>query len=179
MKARLLGLSAPRALDRGVLRWVYALGDPKFLTSFFRAVSRLGDGAIWYALMLAIPLIYGAEQLRLSVTLAVTGLAAVLIYKALKAAVRRPRPCSREDGPLARVNLLDEWSFPSGHTLHAVAFTTVAVSALPLLAWLLVPFTIAIALSRLVLGVHYPSDVIAGALIGFAIARLSQIVVGV
>jgi membrane-associated phospholipid phosphatase len=56
---------------------------------------------------------------------------------------------------------LDEFSFPSGHTLHAVSFTIVALAYYPWLAPLLVPFTAGVALSRVVLGLHYPSDVLA------------------
>jgi undecaprenyl-diphosphatase len=65
---------------------------------------------------------------------------------------------------------LDEYSFPSGHTMHAVAFTLLAVVAFPGLAWVLVPFTVLVALSRLVLALHYPSDVLAGAVLGGALA---------
>ena len=68
---------------------------------------------------------------------------------------------------------LDEFSFPSGHTLHAVAFSTVAVAHHPVLAWVLAPFTIAVALSRVVLGLHYPSDVLAATAIGSALAAAS------
>src|SRR5690606_16957595 len=68
---------------------------------------------------------------------------------------------------------LDEFSFPSGHTLHAVAFSTVAVAHYPVLAWALVPFTGAVALSRVVLGLHYPSDVLAATAIGGLLAAVS------
>lgn len=51
---------------------------------------------------------------------------------------------------------LDEFSFPSGHTLHAVAFSLVAMAHYPVLAWALVPFTASVAVSRVVLGLHYP-----------------------
>jgi undecaprenyl-diphosphatase len=70
---------------------------------------------------------------------------------------------------------LDRYSFPSGHTLHAVSFTTLAVSSFPELAWLLVPFAALIAASRVVLGLHYPTDVAAGALIGATLAVLSMV----
>ncbi|HET7766673.1 MAG TPA: phosphatase PAP2 family protein, partial [Burkholderiales bacterium] len=63
--------------------------------------------------------------------------------------------------------------FPSGHTLHAVAFSMVAISFYPALAWLLVPFTLLVASSRVVLGLHYPSDVLAGAALGAIIALAS------
>lgn len=61
---------------------------------------------------------------------------------------------------------LDRFSFPSGHTLHAVCFTLVACAHYPGLLLLLVPFTLLVAASRLILGLHWLSDVIAGAGIG-------------
>jgi undecaprenyl-diphosphatase len=65
---------------------------------------------------------------------------------------------------------LDEFSFPSGHTLHAVAFTLIATANYPDLSLLLFPLAALIAASRLVLGLHYPSDVLAGGAIGGVIA---------
>jgi undecaprenyl-diphosphatase len=65
---------------------------------------------------------------------------------------------------------LDRFSFPSGHTLHAVSFTIILCSALPWAAWLLVPAAILIALSRMVLGLHYPTDVVAGGALGAGVA---------
>jgi len=61
--------------------------------------------------------------------------------------------------------------------LHAVVFSMVALSYYPQLAFVLVPFTVMVALSRVVLGLHYPSDVLAGALIGASIAALSFLIV--
>ncbi|MEA3276984.1 MAG: phosphatase PAP2 family protein, partial [Pseudomonadota bacterium] len=72
---------------------------------------------------------------------------------------------------------LDYYSFPSGHTLHAVSFTAVAMSYYPQLAWVLVPFTLLVASSRVVLGLHYPSDVLAAAGIGLALAYTSILLV--
>ena len=64
-------------------------------------------------------------------------------------------------------------SFPSGHTLHAVSFTVVALAYYPWLAPLLLPFTVGVALSRVVLGLHYPSDVLAATAIGSLLAAVS------
>ena len=63
-------------------------------------------------------------------------------------------------------------SFPSGHTLHAVMVTIVLGYIQPMLLAAMLPFMVLVALSRMVLGLHYPSDVIVGALIGAAVASL-------
>ena len=68
---------------------------------------------------------------------------------------------------------LDEFSFPSGHTLHAVGFSVVALHYYPVLAPLLLPFTLMIALSRVVLGLHYPSDVLAATAIALGLGSVS------
>ena len=104
----------------------------------------------------------------------------LLLYKALKRCTRRPRPFARDGRIRAWVAPLDEFSFPSGHTLHAVAFTLVALAWFPALWWLLIPFSASVAVSRVVLGLHYPSDVVAATAIGIALAGASlQVVPGV
>ena len=105
--------------------------------------------------------------------LAATGLIASVLYSKLKRWTKRPRPFAADLRIKPWIAPLDEFSFPSGHTLHAVSFTLVALAYYPLLAWLLVPFSLSVAVSRVVLGMHYPSDVFAAALIGGALASLS------
>lgn len=140
------------------------------LRTFFRGVSRLGDGVLWYALMLAM-LADGMQGAQTTLRMAATGFACTLIYKWLKSRTSRPRPYEVVSAVRAGAAPLDAFSFPSGHTLHAVAFTMVAVAGYPWLAWLLVPFCLLVAASRLVLGLHYPSDVLAGAGFGALIAQ--------
>jgi len=137
----------------------------------FRVVSRLGDGVFWYSLMLALLATGGAAALSPVGHMAGTGLACTLIYKWLKAKTLRPRPFAVENAVRAGADPLDPFSFPSGHTLHAVAFSIVAIAYYPMLAWLLVPFTLLVAASRVVLGLHYPSDVLAGTALGALIAQ--------
>ena len=143
------------------------------LTPAFVLTSRMGDGPIWYALMVAVALIDGVHGLVASVHMALTGLLALMLYMQLKRYTQRPRPFATEPRVQALTPALDEFSFPSGHTLHAVSFTTVALAWYPQLAWLLVPFTLAIGASRVVLGLHYPSDVLAAAVIGSLLSTLS------
>ena len=143
------------------------------MRAFFAAVSRLGDGPAWYALMVLLVLLDGRAGLAASVHLAATGAIALLVYKLLKRWTRRPRPFASDVRIRAWVAPLDEFSFPSGHTLHAVAFTLVALAHYPVLAWVLVPFTASVAASRVVLGLHYPSDVLAATGIGSLLAAVS------
>ncbi len=143
------------------------------LLRYFATVSRLGDGVFWYALMGALVLLDGISGLQASLHLALTGLVALMLYKLLKRWTRRPRPFASDRRIHAWVAPLDEFSFPSGHTLHAVAFSLVAMAHYPLLALLLVPFTASVAVSRVMLGLHYPSDVLAATAIGSALAGVS------
>ena len=142
------------------------------LPHLFRAVSRLGDGVFWYALMLAM-LAFGTEPLGAVLHMLCVGLVCTASYKLLKQHTLRPRPYQVHSEVAAGAAPLDAFSFPSGHTLHAVAFTLVALVYVPGLAPLLLPFTLLVAASRVVLGLHYPSDVLAGAAIGAAIAGVS------
>lgn len=140
------------------------------VSAFFGGVSRLGDGVFWYLLMAALLAVDGFDAMEPVLLMMLSGLGCTLIYKALKAATSRPRPCQRLPAIRLTTLPLDLYSFPSGHTLHAVCFTLVAGFHYPVLWPWLVPFTLLVAASRLILGLHYVSDVLAGAAIGGSVA---------
>ncbi len=135
-------------------------------------VSRLSDGSIWFFLMGALALA-SPEGLKCSLHMLFAGASAALLYKIVKQYACRPRPCVYLEEVRSCVPPIDEFSFPSGHILHAVTFTTIAVAYYPSLAIGLVPFTVCVGVSRVALGLHYPSDVIAGAAIGGMVGLLS------
>lgn len=144
----------------------------------FAAVSRLGNGVFWYVLMAVLPVLYGPLGVRASLHMALVGLLCLPLYKWLKQATLRDRPYTRDAAILQNVPPLDRFSFPSGHTMHAVAFTLILAAYLPVWGWTVAPFTLLVALSRLVLGLHYPSDVLAGAGIGAGVALVSLALAG-
>ena len=96
----------------------------------------------------------------------------LLIYTLLKRVFVRERPFITHTSIDMKAVPLDRYSFPSGHTLHAVSFAWQATAHFPELGWVLLPLAALIAGSRVVLGLHYPSDVLAGAAIGAALAEL-------
>ena len=161
------------ALDRRVCVAANRWGARRAVGLFYGAISRLGDGIFWYALMVVLPIIYGQRGLVAAAHMALTGLTALQMYRVLKRWTRRPRPFRVCPGVIAHVPPLDEFSFPSGHTLQAVGFTIVALACYPQLAPLLLSFTVLVAASRVILGLHYPSDVLAAILIGSGLGASS------
>jgi undecaprenyl-diphosphatase len=143
------------------------------IRGFFAAVSRLGNGVFWYVLILALPLLHGTSGIWLFLQFSLTGFIGVALYKSIKHRWVRERPYISHLGIRAGTVPLDRYSFPSGHTLHAVCFAILFTVYLPIFAWLVIPFAILVALSRVVLGMHYPTDVVAGAALGSALAYLS------
>lgn len=144
----------------------------------FQVASRLGDGVIWYTLIGVLAVSYGEEGRLIALQCAVAGVSGLLIYRALKNVLVRERPYMTHASIVCAGRPLDRFSFPSGHTLHAVSFTLIVCSGLPLLAVMLVPVAVLIALSRVVLGLHYPSDVVAGGLLGALVATVTRGLIG-
>jgi len=126
---------------------------------------------VWYTLIALLALTQGEAGRIVALQMALAGIVSLSLYKFLKARLVRERPFVVNPDIHVGAAPLDRYSFPSGHTLHAVMFTIIAVSWFPLLGALLIPFTVLVALSRLVLGLHYPTDVLVGALIGWGLAE--------
>lgn len=138
------------------------------------AASRLGDGGPWVVVMLALPLplFGGMDGSVAALQMAAAGTVNLVLYLGLKYGVGRPRPFV--DCPDIRccTRPLDAFSFPSGHTLHAVSFAIILGHHYPALALWLWAYAALVATSRVVLGLHYPSDVVAGAVAGGTTAAL-------
>ncbi len=144
-----------------------------YVRYLFRMVSRLGDGIFWYALMAMLLLRYQEQALPAVLHMLAAALAGTAVYKLIKTRTLRPRPFNVHPSIVCAGRTLDQFSFPSGHTMHAVSFSLISIYYFPALVWLVIPFAALVALSRLVLGLHYPTDVLAGIALGSSIAAVS------
>lgn len=140
--------------------------------TLFAVASRLGDGPVWVLLGLVIAVMDAPRGVGVAAHIGLAALAGGALYRWIKTRTLRPRPYVRYRRIHALVPPLDEFSFPSGHTLHAVGITTIVVQHYPMLGWVLVPFTVLVAASRVALGLHYPSDVLAAVGLGLALGLL-------
>jgi undecaprenyl-diphosphatase len=160
-------------IDVLVCRHLNRTSRIRFIRAFFSAISRLGDGVFWYTLIALIAVLNPGPGYVHAVQMLLTAAAGLLIYKLLKSRTVRPRPFTRNVGIEIGAAPLDQYSFPSGHTLHAFSFGLIACAHYP---WLYAPlgiFVVLVALSRIILGLHYPTDVLAGAVLGTLLATIS------
>lgn len=166
------GRSRGIALDRRGARALHDAVTHRGLRWAFSLASRLGDAPMWIVLLLVMPLLDPVDGTTVAQRMLVLGSVNYLLYFSLKRSTRRQRPFQQCDGIRAGLPPPDAYSFPSGHTLHAVAFGVLLTSFYPALAPLLFSFALAVGMSRVVLGLHYPSDVVIGAGLGTATASL-------
>jgi undecaprenyl-diphosphatase len=150
---------------------------PKWLRMWMLAATRVGDGGLWYALGLAVALYGGPQRFRalLAATLAVA--AGVALFLELKRLFRRKRPCALEPHCWAELLPPDQFSFPSGHTITAFAVTAALAGFYPEMLPGLIFCAISIAASRVVLGMHFLSDVVVGAALGVTLGSLAAALV--
>lgn len=168
------GLQAPGRIARVELPFCLAMNHVRSdaLRGLMAVVSRLGNGWFWIASACLLVAVESSVALPALRHLVLAALISTVLYKVLKKWTARPRPFASGEGFQLTVDPLDEFSFPSGHTLHAVAFTLVIQVYCPALLWVVLPFTVLVAMSRIVLGLHYLTDVLAGAALGSAVALL-------
>lgn len=160
-------------LEGGICQKINRLSHREWIRLFFSVISKLGDGGIWAAAGIAVLAIQGSAGLPAILQMIATGIIGVIIYKSLKSRLIRERPYINHGNILCGTAPLDQYSFPSGHTLHAVSFTVMLSHFEPALLPFALPIALLIGASRVILGLHYPSDVIVGAAIGVSLAGAS------
>lgn len=166
-------LSAP---DRFLMHRLNRWRPPRWFRVWMLAATRAGDGWLWWCCGLAVLISGDAGRYRAIGAAGMAVMAGIGTFKILKRAVGRRRPCALE--PHCWANLLppDQFSFPSGHSITAFAVATALgtfyTPAVPVLMFC----ASSVAVSRVFLGMHFLSDVIAGsglgAVLGYVTASL-------
>lgn len=132
-------------------------------------VSKTADGPCYALIALALYLLDNQQFQALLMLWLTAYLIELPSYLLLKNLIRRQRPSDRlADTLQAYIQPSDKFSLPSGHTAGAFVFVTALLQVAPWYGLLLLPWALAVGASRVMLGVHYPLDILAGALLGSA-----------
>lgn len=158
-------------LDGSILLWIQENLRGDFLNPLITLITTLGNGGLIWLVSSAVMLCFPKSR-KTGVLVLMALLASLLVNNfILKNVVARSRPWTCVEGLQTLVEKPKDYSFPSGHTASSFAAAIVMYKTLP--ARVGVPaviLAVGISLSRLYVGVHYPTDVLAGALSGIIIA---------
>lgn len=160
--------------DHQLMRKVNQWPAPRWIRLWAVAATRAGDGWLWYLCGLAVLIAGGTSRF---VAVAAAGSAAFVgigLFIGLKNLSGRKRPCEIEPHCWAHLLPPDQFSFPSGHTITAFAVAIGLGAFYPLALAFLLFCAVSVAISRILLGMHFLSDVVVGAIIGSGLALTSH-----
>ena len=155
--------------DHRVMRRMNRWRAPRWIRLWMIIATRMGDGWIWYGLGVMLLLFGGATRFAAVGSAGLAAIVGIFVFKTLKRLSQRPRPCQLEPHCWATILPPDQFSFPSGHTMTAFSIALVISFFYPHLEGPLFVLAVSIAVSRVVLGMHFLSDVLAGVVLGVAL----------
>src|SRR6266849_555105 len=142
---------------------------PRWVRLWMILATRMGDGWLWYGLGVLLVLFGGPQRYSAVGAGGCAAIGSILVFMALKRLSQRSRPCQLEPHCWSKVLPPDRFSFPSGHTMTAFSIAIVVSYFYPSLEGALFFLALSIAVSRIVLGMHFLSDVLAGIVLGVAV----------
>ncbi len=152
------------------------LEGPGFLRKIAILFAHSGDSWFWLSGLLLSLLIGSPDIKRWALRMMITVFALAFTVMLIKFAIRRPRP-EGEFGEIYRRS--DPHSFPSGHAARSVLLAVLSVGWGPTwLAAILVPWAPLVSIARVALGLHYPTDVLAGGFLGLIAGLIALIISG-
>ena len=161
------------AADQRIMRRLNHWRAPRWLQWWMIAATLCGDGWLWAAYALAVLLAGGPARFEAAASAGIAVVAGVLLFRFIKRKVGRKRPCHLEAHCWSRLLPPDQFSFPSGHSITAFAVAASLGSFYPTLLAGLLFCAVSVAISRILLGMHFLSDVLAGCTIGAGLGYVS------
>lgn len=166
------------ARDHRVMRKVNHWRAPRLIRLWALYATRGGDGWLWYLLALFLFLFGGEDRVPALTSMGVSASVGIAFFLYVKRTFRRRRPCAIEPHCWAHLLPPDQFSFPSGHTIVAFGCAVPVALFYPSHAIAVLFCALSIAISRILLGMHFLSDVLAGALVGGLLGYGSYLVFG-
>jgi undecaprenyl-diphosphatase len=155
--------------DHRLMHRVHSWPAPHWIRLWMTAATRAGDGWLWYGLCAFFLCFGGAERFVAVGAASLSAFFGIALFLLLKRACNRTRPCHIRPHCWAKLLPPDQFSFPSGHTITAFAVSVPLLIVYPFIALPLLFCAFSVAASRVVLGMHFLSDVLAGIVIGSGI----------
>lgn len=148
-----------------------------FLDKFFSILTNVNNWYIAYIILLGITFTKEGTRGKIAVIFVILLIVVTdqLGHKVIKEIFQRTRPCNTLADVLTPLGCSGTYSFPSNHALNNFAAATFFSRLFPKFNWILFITAFLVSLSRVYLGLHYPSDIIGGAIIGSAFGYLFSI----
>lgn len=159
--------------DHRVMHRLNCWRAPRWFRWWMLGATRLGDGWLWYALGVLLLLDGGPQRYAAVGAAGSSACVGIALFSILKHVCRRQRPCELEPHCWAVVQPPDRFSFPSGHSITAFAIAVCLGFFYPGLRAPLLAIAASVAASRVVLGMHFLSDAVAGAMIGVGLGYIA------
>jgi undecaprenyl-diphosphatase len=163
--------------DHRLMRRINNWRAPQWIRVWMTFATRGGDGWLWYAMSLAILVFGGPDRYAALLSAGMAAGAGTLLFLGLKRKAKRQRPCVYAEHCWAKLLPPDQFSFPSGHSINAFSFAIAFSLFYPSWTIGLLFCAFSIATSRVILGMHFLSDILVGAAMGTTLAYASVILV--
>ena len=133
------------------------------LTTLMKVMTKIGDGYVWAALCIIIAFI----NFRVGIAMMSASVLQVILQQLVKHIFSRERPYKAHDDIFYVIPPPDKFSFPSGHTAGAFVMVFALFHFYPAFFGIMLLIASLIAFSRVYLGLHYPSDILGGVILGY------------